>query len=277
MNLRKLSQIILISFILHSIFKTNAIGQVIPNSGFENWTTDIWTNQNFDFWKSTNADFQPAKIDTAKGYAGNWALVAFNWAGATIYNIAVAECKFPISNHPTNLYGYVKTQYNSSDSVFIEAEYLNNGVVVDSGKWINYFGNPINNWTLINIPISQTQTIVDSAVIRISGGTQAGTKLFVDELSFTSPSGIENLTDTKRFEIYPSAFSENTLIKSKLDLIDISISILDNTGKIVKQIENIKGKEYVLTRENLMPGLYHVIFTLNSKILKSEKIVITDY
>ncbi|MHB8258716.1 MAG: hypothetical protein ACYDCN_00275 [Bacteroidia bacterium] len=99
---------------------------------------------------------------------------------------AYAKNEFAVSSHPSILQGYVKCSVRGTDTVSINVQILKSGVVVDNGQWTNT--TSINNWTVVNIPISQYATQADSAIITFRGGKyfdssttyDNGTRFWVD-------------------------------------------------------------------------------------------------
>jgi len=106
----------------------DAIGQTIPNAGFEYWTADIWQNDNPNNWDHSNLDFQGAKIVVSSGYQSTWALGAINFGGGMF---AFAKYKFPVISHPASQNAFVKTEFSNIDSVNIEIFIYHNGLAVN--------------------------------------------------------------------------------------------------------------------------------------------------
>jgi len=157
----------------------------IPNSDFENWDWQPLPQN----WKTNSCPFCLLQYETyivqkvSDFHSGQF-------AAKFIYNnvyTAWAENKFSIPAHPLSLKGYVKCNLYGTDTVSIEIKIFFNTVMVDSGRWIS--SSSINNYTEINIPITQDASQIDSASIRIQGGHKMGypnsnTELWVDDLTF---------------------------------------------------------------------------------------------
>jgi hypothetical protein len=261
----------LLSILLFSF--ADISGQTIPNAGFENWTYDIWSNYNPDNWEHSNADFQGAKIIKSIGYQGNWALGAENFFGGMF---AFAKCTFPLINHPEILNAFVKTAFSNIDSVSIEIFIYHNGVAVDSGKWINTNLSPIAVWTPISIQVTQFNTNVDSVEIRINGGVQPGTILYVDELSYSLTNGINQNSPKANLSIFPNPFSKQTTLQTNNLFSNATLTIDNCFGQTLKLIKSISGQTVTLYRDNLPSGLYFIRLTQDNKIITTDKLIITD-
>ncbi len=106
------------------------------------------------------------------------------FAAAFIYNnvyASTANNKFAISAHPSLLTGYIKSTIAGGDMATIHIDLLSAGTVVDSGNYAETSSTV--NYKKVEIPISQTSSVADSAVIKIVGGTKVGTELYIDDLS----------------------------------------------------------------------------------------------
>jgi hypothetical protein len=79
-----------------------------------------------------------------------------------------------------------------------------------------------------------------------------------------------------KVDIFPNPFSSITTIRAESYFQNASISVHNSFGQIVKQITNISGKTYDLSRENLDNGLYFVSLNQDNKVIETFKIVITD-
>jgi hypothetical protein len=116
---------ILVLLCLQQFSARQAEAQVIPNAGFENWTTDIWSNYNPDQWETSNGDFQASKIIRTMGYQGNWALTTLNYTSSPAP--CYARCKFAVPGHPALINGYFKTDFSATDTVEVRAVVYFNG------------------------------------------------------------------------------------------------------------------------------------------------------
>jgi len=177
------SIIILISIIiLSACTKDNAKLIQIPNGDFESWTNLLPNN-----WVTNSCPYCLPAFETyiiqqdTPAYEGKY-------AAKFIYNnvyAATAENKFALSEHPDYLTANVKCNHFGNDTVSVKIKLLKNSIAVDSGQWLGT--STMINYIQIKIPISQTTTQVDSAVINIKGGNKIGlpannTELWIDNL-----------------------------------------------------------------------------------------------
>jgi hypothetical protein len=152
----------------------------IPNGDFEQWDNI----QNLLIWQtnSCSACVPPFETyivqqvtDAEKG----------KFAAKFVYNnvySSYAINKFAISSHPSSLTGYIKSTIASDDTAIIHIDLFSGNNIVDNGNFYETSSNV--SYRKINIPISQTTTNVDSALIKIIGGEKQNTELTVDNLVF---------------------------------------------------------------------------------------------
>jgi len=174
-----LSFLFLLSFLSCKKDTSNFQTINIPNGDFEDWDN----SGNLLIWQTNNCFCVP-QIQTyvvqkvTDAYSGRFAakLIYNNFYKSQIYN------KFSITIHPSMLAGYVKSEITNGDTVIIHIDLFSGTNIVDSGNW--YGTSSIVNYKKIEIPISQTSSIVDSASIKIVGGGKQNTELYVDDLVF---------------------------------------------------------------------------------------------
>lgn len=160
----------------------------IPNGDFEDWAGGPGM---LSKWETNSCPVctQPIetniiRIDTV-AYSGKY-------AAKFIYNnryAAWAENRFLIPAHPTYFIGYVKSKLVTADTVSIAIKLYNNGILIDSGKWIGT--SSITNYTQIKVALTQNNPNADSVFIRIQGGNKiafpfpsTNTEFWVDNFSF---------------------------------------------------------------------------------------------
>ncbi|MCB9257580.1 MAG: hypothetical protein H6579_10645 [Chitinophagales bacterium] len=105
------------------------------------------------------------------------------FAAKFIYNnfySSFAINKFAIALHPTHLTGYIKSTIDNGDTALIQIDLFSGNTIMDHGSF--YETSSTANYTKIEIPITQNNSIVDSASIRIVGGNKPNTIFFVDNL-----------------------------------------------------------------------------------------------
>jgi hypothetical protein len=178
--------IVTLILVISSCSRDKAIVQTIPipNGDFETW-------DNMSLLANWETNSCPVCVPPYETYIVTKDSSAYHgrFAAKFVYNnvyASWAENKFSIPRHPSNLTGYVKCNLFGTDTVTIKIKLYNNTAIVDSGKWLGT--SSIVNYLKINIPITQSSSYVDSALIRIQGGRKIGypnsnTEFWVDNLS----------------------------------------------------------------------------------------------
>lgn len=164
---------------LHSCKKEKVLPQYnIPNGDFENWTDygdlQSWITDNSCFY-CANPVLSIVVQQTSEASHGQYAAKFIRGI-----RIATANNKFAISNHPSNLTGYVKCQLIANDTVLIRIRLFNNNSAIDSGQWIGT--SSILKYKQLSIPITHNSLYADSALISIKGGNKMDTGLGVSIL-----------------------------------------------------------------------------------------------
>jgi Secretion system C-terminal sorting domain len=87
---------------------------------------------------------------------------------------------------------------------------------------------------------------------------------------------LSEITNAVKFTIVPNPFSTQTVLKTENSLNNATITVDNIFGRTVKQMDNISGQSIVFERDNLPSGLYLIRIMQNSKVISTNKIVITD-
>jgi len=298
--------IIVLSVLITLTITTNA---QIPNSGFENWTT-VGSYENPMGWNTGNGSssgtFYPAtkSTDHYPISIGNYSIRLENYlplVNGSSYGFAVTEnpissgCipSFPITGHPTKLYGYYKCFPVNGDTIQIGIELFKNGVWIAGGQLIT--SDTVSDWTSFNITIfshteSYTNTDADSATIAIAAfynDTTCGTPygpfgnsvLYVDNLSFDSlitvtPTSVKELqAGDNIFSLSPNPASNFVKIThNNINSEIFSLIISTSNGTIVKSII-VKEKQKEIDISGLPNGVYFVSLKTESSI-ETKKLII---
>lgn len=169
--------------ILYSCSRENVTPEeiiAVPNGDFENWDNLLFLEN----WQTNSCPPCDPAFESyiirkdSNSYHG---LLAAKFIYNNVF-ASQATNNFPISAHPSNLTGYVRSNFPSPDKAFIKIHLYDNGIVVDSGSTDVTLSTP--NYTKIEIPITQSTSNSDSASISITGGTQLGSELWIDDLQF---------------------------------------------------------------------------------------------
>ena len=151
----------------------------IPNGDFE-----LWDNLVLYDWQTNPCTYCVPAFET---YVVQKVTDASNrqYAAKFIYNgvySSFAINKFAISQHPTLLTGYIKSNIANGDTATVHVDLYYRNTIIDSGNF--YETSSIANYKKIEVSISQTSSTVDSALIKIVGGKKQRTELYVDNLEF---------------------------------------------------------------------------------------------
>jgi len=155
------------------------IAIAVPNGGFESWDS-------MPVPLDWNTNSCPPCMTPYESYIVRRDPQAFTgqFAAKFIYNNVYAsygQCRFTVPYHPVTLNARVKCNVAGGDMVSIRVSLYHNASVIDSGAWTGT--TTISSYTHVVIPITQSSTAVDSAVINIVGGSQSTTtELWVDDM-----------------------------------------------------------------------------------------------
>ncbi len=250
----------------------NSGSQLIPNAGFENWYQDIWGNYCPVDWETNNGDYQPTTITVSSGYQGSYSLRAYNYWGSYFGGdmFSYAKCTVLLSGNPGTLNAYVKTEFDTTDTVSIQVQIFYNGLVVDSGKWICTDLAPISFWTPVSVSITQSSISVDSAVIEIDGGIYSNTSLYVDELAFIN-TGLHENENNPCCTVFPNPFGNEIIIQNNSSQ-PIQFTLYNSIGEnIIDKILSAKTNTINLTA--FSNGVYFYRLSHENEIIKSGNII----
>lgn len=93
--------------------------------------------------------------------------------------------------------------------------------------------------------------------------------------SIITTQSIEALT-LSSLNIFPNPFSYSTTLQTNISLTNAKLAVYNIYGLAVVQLNNIFGKTVVISRENLVTGVYFVRLTEGNKIIAVKKLVIVD-
>lgn len=163
------------------LFSLQLLTAQIPNSDFENWDAQPvlkeWITNSYPL---TMPPWDPyiVKQDTDR-YSGSYAA---NFYGNGFLK-PFATTTFSVWYHPVSLEARIKysfppcvndSGFSQQDTISIVVELLNNGAVVDAGKWQYQSAGFLSSYQLLSIPVSQNSAVFDSCRITITGGNVFG-------------------------------------------------------------------------------------------------------
>ena len=91
---------------------------------------------------------------------------------------------------------------------------------------------------------------------------------------FQNNVGVQNIYFSNKIKLYPNPFSNETIFKTDIPLINATLAIYDCYGKIADEIKNISGQAFTFYRNNLPSGIYiYKIVDENEKITIGKLVV----
>jgi hypothetical protein len=75
-------------------------------------------------------------------------------------------------------------------------------------------------------------------------------------------------------KIYPNPFSTYAVLQMKDEFKNASVDIYNSFGRKVREINNLSGKEVMIERNNLQPGLYFLNIIQQGKLIGSKRLII---
>jgi N-acetylneuraminic acid mutarotase len=77
-------------------------------------------------------------------------------------------------------------------------------------------------------------------------------------------------------DIFPNPFSSVTTFKTNDNLTNATLTIYNPLGQEIRNIKNISSQTIILQRDNLQSGIYFIRLTQDSKLISTDKLIITD-
>ena len=284
---------------------SNSYGQVIQNSGFENWytTTNGWEDPTD--WTSSNSTVfggDSAVFKTSDSYAGSYAAeiqtVTIGFAGLPYAGILVngtidfnqinsiddlIETGTPISFVPTELQGFYKyTQQNIGDSAYVRVIVKKYNLLTkerDTVAWAEARLPAASSYTPLNISINELLpgVIPDSIVIMFLSkhpDEQLATGLLIiDEISLFNPSGTDDVDILiSGMTILPNPTNGPVSLR-ELPKKELQYSVYNILGELVMDGKWSGSTEAKLDLTDFENGLYFIQVqsgdqTLTKKVVK---------
>jgi hypothetical protein len=242
-----------------------AKGQIL-NDSFENGSTPDLSN-----WKWACG---ASSFNNAPTGGGNWC-VKVNSGNTQGGFPCYAYQKIPtITNGQTFiLSGWAFAQ--TSPTIGLYFGKINNGIITLQ------VGNTTNStsWTQLTVQSSFSLSTGDTALVVLYGGLVGGPLQgygYFDLIKLQQVTGINSLEQKQSTKIFPNPFNNQTILQTDNLLYNATLTVYNYSGQTVKQIKNINSQTVVLSRDNLISGLYFVRLTQGSKVISVDKLVITD-
>ena len=130
-------------------------------------------------------------------------------------------------------------------------------------------GNEYLGWIKLNCNVNRDTL----NIISCGYNTVASAAIKAGQTATTS---INEIEVKQAVTIYPNPFSTQAILQIENDFHDATLWVENCSGETVKQIEHVKGKSIVLTRDNLAAGVYFVRVIEDEELLATKKIIIID-
>lgn len=274
--------LVILAFIISAL---NSSAQ-IPNSGFENWTTDEFGNLNPVGWETTNNSPDISVDPYVPSKQGNYAMRVKTFDPGFIPVGGIAFAEFPYNLRPTLFSGWIKTTVMPGDAVYVIVSlWKGDSIIASPGNCTFSIDSTITDYFYFTFPLTyQSALIPDSANIMVvagtSGNTMLGTEIIVDELAFVLGVGIEKrdwVIPAFLGQNYPNPASHKTVIPfSLIKGSEVDIQVFNTLGIRVKIVElgfMESGRyELQLSLDNLPDGAYQYMlsgggFKLSGKLM----------
>lgn len=258
------------SLLLLFVFLSSSLLAQIPNPGFESWVVGNWLLDP-EGWTTSNGQLLPAVIQDSEAYEGNFAM-RVNAVDIGVGAIGWAECTVPIDFIPSSLDFYAKagTEFGG---VSVTISFYNNEFLFNSFYWNS--GSPIEEWTLVSIPLEQNEPVLTHAVIRVEaqvGDLVPGNAwISVDAMGFEGPLRNDDMIVDQDLEIYPNPASDYII----LDGISANstVRIVNIAGQMIFE-SNSNTSQLRLDVRDFVKGLYILNVQTPNKVSTSRKLVI---
>ncbi len=283
----------------------NAVSQIIPNAGFEDWTNyGAYTDP--AGWSSINK-YSGGTFPCERGMPGAVGssflklTVKVLWGASPVSAIAfssssysgdTAKPGFACNIRPLNLIGKWQYLVSGNDTTIVQVSFFKwNNItsisdIIGKGK-VSITAGSINTWTNFNVPITfYNNSYPDSALIILGaayGCAQsqypvAGDYLYVDSLAFLGviPAGIEEQQGETLLTISPNPFTSQTTISFSYEQKNTTIKIIDVLGKEIKNLElGMKNEKSVtIDMSGNAKGIYFLQVMDENKNMLNKKIVL---
>lgn len=267
----------------------------IPNNGFEDWsvyrggmTPDGWwcsnngmdpgntyfpVTRSIDHYPYTEGEYS-MRIESNPALT-EWAAYGIAWPGGYTGSDFPT---FPVTGHPKRLCGYYKFFPQNGDRLNIQWFLYKDGQIVPGGYGIFLSGEVMENWTPFEIAVYDTlYAEADSARISVSSfynPLQGNTVLYIDNLSFDELlTANQNVVAGQRVKLYPNPADDRiTLDYGEINHPDLTISIFNTMGMLVKEESNVRNRQ-VISVSDLKAGVY-VVNISSGDWAGKEKLVI---
>jgi hypothetical protein len=290
---------ITLTFLLLTVLFSSA--QILPNPSFELWE-QFTGYQDPQFWNTPNqytilagvtvvsksddaySGTASALLETKDVLGGLYQAPGLLTLADFTVNIVQGTYTFsggiPLPdrvNKMTGMYKYSGANGDSASAMIISFRHqtgqevdtvgLGYGFLPDASEWAPF--------AITMYPWSDAQPDSFNVIIMSSGSfdLNVGSKLWVDELSLETVTGIINFSEEKNsVKVYPNPVSEYVKIEIENEAENMELSLFDNSGRQVKKL-TFSGKTTEVNLSNFPAGVYSYRIASNNKLLGSGSFV----
>jgi hypothetical protein len=127
--------------------------------------------------------------------------------------------------------------------------------------------------TVLNIP-----TVTDSGYIAFKYKTisAAWSTYAFDNIMVAEPVSVHSNAIGISMRSYPNPLTSETTINTSMPLANATITVYNNTGELVKQLDDLSGQKFTLHRDNLSNGIYYLRLIQDNKVIGTNKLIILN-
>jgi hypothetical protein len=92
--------------------------------------------------------------------------------------------------------------------------------------------------------------------------------------SFATITGIAEIKSGNSFFVFPNPFSTEATLTTKTPLQNVTLTLVNPLGQVVREAENINGQQVTIQRGNLQSGIYFIRITRNQAVVGNSVIII---
>ncbi len=215
------------------------------------------------------------------GAIGTWDTDDNNIASEFLDDEAIDTYR-PFTSRPSSIKGSVMYFPVAGDSASVEVELKNGNTQIGYGRYVINASTDYENFecpitytstetpTLIRFIVSASAAYDFAQMLHCKG--QAGSTLYVDEMSFEYSNGIkENINNKLSAKVMPNPSSEqiNLVLEKEINGL---VKVYDNMGRLVDSYQ-INGNQMTISLSDYADGQYFINVEENNKLITSTRFV----
>ncbi|CAN5839718.1 hypothetical protein BH11BAC7_BH11BAC7_00910 [soil metagenome] len=295
-----------------SITCISASAQTVLNPGFETWIPNTETSHTYQVpqrWISSaviltffndlfgNPGYVVNNVSQSSpahngSYAVQMSVAVSNYgdtsAGYIAYGNSLDDVLngggFPLSTRPANLTGWKKWVRIGGDSASVYVVMSKWNAATQSRDTVGvgeiFITSPSTSYTTFSVPINYVMNVMPDTVFigigNLSTVPHIGSVLTVDDLAFSGnvPIGInENNAATTAVVVMPNPFNEQATLNLKgAQISNGKMELYDVLGNKVREMENLSGSNFIISREGLPAGIYFYTLSEENTLIATGKL-----